>query len=184
MVRARTRTIREHHPQCYQQVGAPAVLRHFLSGSTGREPASLLQLCEKSRTSAHPASRQIDLDLHRTLTTNQRFCSPSSPALPQLRRILLAFSWRNPAIGYCQGLNRCSDPPTVAPGDVGHVILNTSSACFRLAAIALLILQSEEDAFWCLVAVVEAIMPQDYYTKSLVASQVRKFSPVSCSLVT
>uniref|UniRef100_A0A3Q3VSK5 Uncharacterized protein n=1 Tax=Mola mola TaxID=94237 RepID=A0A3Q3VSK5_MOLML len=122
MVRARTRTIREHHPQCYQQ------------------------LCEKSRTSAHPASRQIELDLHRTLTTNQHFCSPSSPALQQLRRILLAFSWRNPAIGYCQGLN-------------------------RLAAIALLILQSEEDAFWCLVAVVEAIMPQDYYTKSLVASQ-------------
>lgn len=60
----------------------------------------------------------------------------------------------------------------------GHVILNTSCASFRLAAIALLILQSEEDAFWCLVAVVEAIMPQDYYTKSLVASQVRKLSPV------
>lgn len=42
----------------------------------------------------------------------------------------------------------------------------------RLAAIALLVLQSEEDAFWCLVAVVETIMPQDYYTKNLVASQV------------
>uniref|UniRef100_A0A665U047 TBC1 domain family, member 2 n=1 Tax=Echeneis naucrates TaxID=173247 RepID=A0A665U047_ECHNA len=104
------------------------------------------QLREKSRTCPHPASRQIQLDLHRTLTTNQQFSSPSSPALHQLRRILLAFSWQNPAIGYCQGLN-------------------------RLAAIALLILQSEEDAFWCLVAVVETIMPQDYYTKNLVASQ-------------
>ncbi|XP_023131803.2 TBC1 domain family member 2A [Amphiprion ocellaris] len=122
MVRARTRSIRERHPQRYQQ------------------------LCEKSRTSPHPASRQIQLDLHRTLTTNQHFSSPSSPALQQLRRILLAFSWQNPAIGYCQGLN-------------------------RLAAIALLVLQSEEDAFWCLVTVVEAIMPQDYYTKNLVASQ-------------
>ncbi|XP_039976279.1 TBC1 domain family member 2A isoform X2 [Xiphias gladius] len=122
VVRARTRTIRDRHPQHYQQ------------------------LCEKSHTSPHPASRQIQLDLHRTLTTNQHFSSPSSPALQQLRRILLAFSWQNPAIGYCQGLN-------------------------RLAAIALLILQSEEDAFWCLVAVVEAIMPQDYYTKNLVASQ-------------
>lgn len=48
----------------------------------------------------------------------------------------------------------------------------------RLAAISLLVLQREEDAFWCLVAVVEAIMPQDYYTKSLVASQVRRHSPV------
>ncbi|KAM4555974.1 TBC1 domain family member 2A isoform 2-T3 [Odontesthes bonariensis] len=121
VVRARTRTIWERHPQRYEQ------------------------LCEKSRLSPHPASRQIQLDLHRTLTTNQHF-SPSSPALQQLRRILLAFSWLNPAVGYCQGLN-------------------------RLAAIALLVLQSEEDAFWCLVAVVEAIMPQDYYTKNLVASQ-------------
>ncbi|TKS65012.1 TBC1 domain family member 2A [Collichthys lucidus] len=122
MVRTRTRTIREHHPQRYQQ------------------------LCEKSRTSPHSVSRQIQLDLHRTLTTNQHFSSPSSPALQQLRRVLLAFSWQNPAIGYCQGLN-------------------------RLAAIALLVLQSEEDAFWCLVTVVETIMPQDYYTKNLVASQ-------------
>ncbi|XP_035524901.1 TBC1 domain family member 2A-like [Morone saxatilis] len=122
VVQTRTRTIREHHPQRYQQ------------------------LCEKSRTSPHPASRQIQLDLHRTLTTNQNFSSPSSPALQQLRRILLAFSWQNPAIGYCQGLN-------------------------RMAAIALLVLQSEEDAFWCLVAVVETIMPQDYYTKNLIASQ-------------
>ncbi|XP_067374023.1 TBC1 domain family member 2A isoform X2 [Channa argus] len=122
-VRARTRTIRERHPQRYQQ------------------------LSEKTRKSPHPASRQIELDLHRTLTTNQHFSSPSCPALQQLRRILLAFSWHSPGIGYCQGLN-------------------------RLAAIALLILQSEEDAFWCLVAVVETIMPQDYYTKNLLASQV------------
>ncbi|KAM3866923.1 TBC1 domain family member 2A [Diretmus argenteus] len=122
VVRARTRSIRERHPQRYEQ------------------------LCEKSRTSPHPASRQIQLDLHRTLTSNQHFSSPSSHALQQLRRILLAFSWQNPGIGYCQGLN-------------------------RLAALALLVLQSEEDAFWCLVAVVEAMMPQDYYTKSLVASQ-------------
>ncbi|KAF7647452.1 hypothetical protein LDENG_00172230 [Lucifuga dentata] len=122
VVLARTKTIRERHPQRYQQ------------------------LCEKSRTSPHSASRQIQLDLHRTLTTNQHFSSPCSPTLQQLQRILLAFSWQNPAIGYCQGLN-------------------------RLAAIALLVLQSEEDAFWCLVAVVETIMPQDYYTKNLVASQ-------------
>lgn len=42
----------------------------------------------------------------------------------------------------------------------------------RLAAVALLVLESEEEAFWCLVAIVETIMPQDYYTKDLVASQV------------
>ncbi|KAM9375974.1 TBC1 domain family member 2A [Pholidichthys leucotaenia] len=122
LIRLRTGAIRDRHPERYEQ------------------------LCEKSRTSPHPASRQIQLDLHRTLTTNQNFSSPSSPALQQLRRILLAFSWHNPIIGYCQGLN-------------------------RVAAIALLVLQSEEAAFWCLVTVVESIMPQDYYTKNLVASQ-------------
>ncbi|XP_034055994.1 TBC1 domain family member 2A-like isoform X2 [Gymnodraco acuticeps] len=122
LVRARTRSARERHPQRYQQ------------------------LCEKSDASPCPASRQIQLDLHRTLTTNQHFSSPSSPALQQLRRVLLAFSWQNPAIGYCQGLN-------------------------RLAALALLVLQSEEEAFWCLVAVVENILPPDYYTKQLLASQ-------------
>ncbi|XP_041653682.1 TBC1 domain family member 2A isoform X2 [Cheilinus undulatus] len=122
LVRTRTRTIREHHPQRYNQ------------------------LCEKSRLSPHSASRQIQLDLHRTLVTNQHFSSPSSSSLQQLRRILLAFSWQNPLIGYCQGLN-------------------------RLAALALLVLQNEEDAFWCLVAVVENIMPQDYYTKTLLGSQ-------------
>lgn len=46
-----------------------------------------------------------------------------------------------------------------------------SSVRLRVAALALLVLQDEEDAFWCLVAVVEVIMPQDYYTKNLLASQ-------------
>ncbi|XP_045323782.1 TBC1 domain family member 2A isoform X3 [Leopardus geoffroyi] len=42
----------------------------------------------------------------------------------------------------------------------------------RLAAIALLVLEEEECAFWCLVAIVETIMPADYYSKTLTSSQV------------
>ncbi|KAK1789339.1 hypothetical protein P4O66_015278, partial [Electrophorus voltai] len=122
MVRSRTRQLRNRHPDLFQQ------------------------LCEKSHATPHPVSRQIQLDLHRTLTTNRHFCSPSSPQLRQLRRVLLAFSWHNPAVGYCQGLN-------------------------RLAAIALLVLQSEEEAFWCLLAIVQFLVPQDYYTKTLLGSQ-------------
>lgn len=41
----------------------------------------------------------------------------------------------------------------------------------RLAAIALLYLE-QEDAFWCLVTIVEVFMPRDYYTKTLLGSQV------------
>ncbi|KAI5100645.1 TBC1 domain family member 2A [Silurus meridionalis] len=122
MVRARTHTLRQRHPDLFQK------------------------LCKKSQATPHPAARQIQLDLHRTLTTNQCFSSPSSPMVQQLQRVLLAFSWQNPAVGYCQGLN-------------------------RLAAIALLVLQSEEEAFWCLVAIVQFLMPKDYYTKTLLGSQ-------------
>ncbi|XP_041042605.1 TBC1 domain family member 2A isoform X3 [Carcharodon carcharias] len=42
----------------------------------------------------------------------------------------------------------------------------------KLAAIALLILREEEDAFWCLVAIIDCIMPEDYYSKTLTGSQV------------
>lgn len=41
----------------------------------------------------------------------------------------------------------------------------------RLAAIALLFL-SEEDAFWCLVAIVERLMPVSYYQHSLADAHV------------
>ncbi|KAG1962351.1 TBC1 domain family member 2A [Pimephales promelas] len=122
MIQTRTKTLRERHPDRYQE------------------------LCEKSRTSPHLVPRQIQLDLDRTLTTNQYFSPPSSPLIQKLERVLQAFSWQNPTIGYVQGLN-------------------------RLAAIALLVLQDEEDAFWCLVVVVEYIMPHNYYTKDLLGCQ-------------
>ena len=44
----------------------------------------------------------------------------------------------------------------------------------RLAAVALLFL-SEEDAFWCLVAIIETIMPKDYYTQSLLGAHVDQY---------
>ncbi|KAJ8248748.1 hypothetical protein GJAV_G00227310 [Gymnothorax javanicus] len=99
-----------------------------------------------AREKQNPASKQIELDLLRTLPNNKHYSSPESPGIHKLRNVLLAFSWRNPDIGYCQGLN-------------------------RLAAIALLYLE-EVDAFWCLVSIVEVFMPRDYYTKTLLGSQV------------
>lgn len=64
------------------------------------------------------------------------------------------------------------------------------SSLLRLAAVALLVLEEEESAFWCLVAIVETILPADYYSKTLTASQVRgragtwrpcRAEPLSCS---
>uniref|UniRef100_A0A673CQY2 Rab-GAP TBC domain-containing protein n=1 Tax=Sphaeramia orbicularis TaxID=375764 RepID=A0A673CQY2_9TELE len=103
-------------------------------------------LLNVAREKPNPASKQIELDLLRTLPNNKHYSSPSAGGIQKLRNVLMAFSWRNPDIGYCQGLN-------------------------RLAAIALLYLD-QEDAFWTLIAIVEVFMPRDYYTKTLLGSQV------------
>ncbi|KAI5237269.1 TBC1 domain family member 2B isoform X1 [Manis pentadactyla] len=110
------------------------------------EPAYFQTLLQKALEKQNPASKQIELDLLRTLPSNKHYARPTSEGIQKLRSVLLAFSWRNPDIGYCQGLN-------------------------RLAAVALLYLE-QEDAFWCLVTIVEVFMPRDYYTKTLLGSQV------------
>ncbi|NXO73128.1 TBD2A protein, partial [Phainopepla nitens] len=123
------------------------VWRWMVSRPCSPVPGHYQRLLEQSRSTEHPACRQIELDLPRTLTNNKHFSSPTSQLIPKLRRVLLAFSWHNPAIGYCQGLN-------------------------RLAAVALLVLEDEESAFWCLVYIVENLMPADYYSDTLITSQV------------
>ncbi|XP_055488447.1 TBC1 domain family member 2A [Leucoraja erinacea] len=119
-------------------------VRHIRERYGSNRYQELLKLCKNKQQAA---SKQIELDLPRTLTNNTHFSSPSSKMVQMLRRMLLAYSWQNPDIGYCQGLN-------------------------RLAGIALLVLQEEEDAFWCLVAIADCIMPEDYYSKTLTGSQV------------
>ncbi|XP_060115895.1 TBC1 domain family member 2B [Heteronotia binoei] len=110
------------------------------------EPGYFQNLLQNALKKQNPASKQIELDLLRTLPNNKHYASPTSEGIQKLRNVLLAYSWRNPDIGYCQGLN-------------------------RLAAIALLYLE-QEDAFWCLVTIVEIFMARDYYTKTLLGSQV------------
>ncbi|XP_036186135.1 TBC1 domain family member 2A isoform X5 [Myotis myotis] len=131
---------REHRPRVWRWLIHRRV-QHL------QAPGRYQELLSRSQTCKHPAARQIELDLNRTFTNNKHFTCPTSSFPDKLRRVLLAFSWQNPSIGYCQGLN-------------------------RLAAIALLVLGEEESAFWCLVAIVETIMPADYYSKTLTASQV------------
>nr|XP_060156689.1 TBC1 domain family member 2A isoform X2 [Globicephala melas] len=131
---------REHRPRVWKWLVRLRV-RHL------QGPGRYQELLSRSQACKHPAARQIELDLNRTFPSNKHFTCPASSFPDRLRRVLLAFSWQNPAIGYCQGLN-------------------------RLAAIALLVLDEEESAFWCLVAIVETIMPADYYSKTLLASQV------------
>ncbi|XP_074604411.1 TBC1 domain family member 2B-like [Brevipalpus obovatus] len=97
----------------------------------------------------NPAVKQIELDLLRTLPNNKHFHSIKSPGIMRLRQVLTAYSLHNPSVGYCQGMN-------------------------RLAAVALLFM-SEEDAFWCLLAIIERIMPPNYFVSNLLGAHVDQY---------
>lgn len=87
---------------------------------------------------------QIDMDIYRTLTDNVFF--RKGPGVSKLKEVLLAYSRRNPEVGYCQGMN-------------------------LIAASLLLIMPTAEDAFWILASMVEIILPQHYYDHGLLASR-------------
>merc|ERR1719195_2122205 len=93
-----------------------------------------------------PAAKQIELDLLRTLPNNIYYENNHSKGVPKLRRVLLAYSLHNPELEYCQGFN-------------------------RIAAMALLFLD-EEEAFWCLLYILEVLLPETYYKKQMVGAQV------------
>lgn len=90
-----------------------------------------------SKTSSSNSTKQIELDLLRTLPKNKHFEDLDSSGTVRLRRVLTAYAEHNPKVGYCQGMN-------------------------RLAAVALLVLP-EEEAFYCVVAIIDNIMPKGYY---------------------
>ena len=90
----------------------------------------------------------IEKDVDRTFPDHQYF-RHSGQGISALRRVLQAFALHNPDVGYCQSLN--------------------------FVAGMMLIFMNEEDAFWLLVTVVETILPDDYYTKSMVGTYVDQF---------
>jgi hypothetical protein len=87
----------------------------------------------------NPCFYQIELDIKRTF--------PDSPPeetedlLDPLKNVLTAYSWRNPTVGYCQGMNFI----------VGR----------------LLRFMNEEEAFWTLTMLLESILPIDYYSNMI-----------------
>lgn len=87
---------------------------------------------------------QIQMDINRTLTDNVYF--RKGPGVGKLNEVLLAYSRRNPEVGYCQGMN-------------------------LITASLLLIMPTAEDAFWILVSIIENILPRHYYDNSLLTSR-------------
>ncbi|KAF1332182.1 Tbc domain-containing protein, partial [Globisporangium splendens] len=100
-------------------------------------------LVEQSEGVDSAPFRQIELDIDRTFShSGTKICTEEGRAV--LRRILRAYSIRNPSIGYCQGLNFI----------VGFLTLAVE----------------EEAAFWLLAVICEDLYP-GYYTPTMAETQ-------------
>jgi len=87
-----------------------------------------------------PATKQIDHDLPRTFPGHPWLDTPEGHAA--VRRVLVGYSFRDSDVGYCQGLN-------------------------YVAALLLLVMKTEEEAFWMLAVLLEDVLVNDCYTDNL-----------------
>ncbi|TQD74886.1 hypothetical protein C1H46_039591 [Malus baccata] len=87
-----------------------------------------------------PATKHIGHDLPRTFPGHPWLDTPEGHAA--LRRVLVGYSFRDSDVGYCQGLN-------------------------YVAALLLLVMKTEEDAFWMLAVLLENVLVNDCYTNNL-----------------
>ncbi|KAH9479789.1 Putative GTPase-activating protein [Psilocybe cubensis] len=135
------------YPQCTRlvQVGLPNRLRgemwETLSGSIFlrfSNPGYYERLLEENKGTTNTSTDDIEKDLHRSLPEYAGY--QSEEGINSLRRVLRAYSYMNPELGYCQAMN--------------------------ILAAAILIYMSEEQAFWLLEVLCGRLLP-GYYAPSM-----------------
>lgn len=135
------------YPQCTRlvQVGLPNRLRgemwETLSGSLFlryAHPGYYERILQEHKGRTSTSTEDIEKDLHRSLPEYVGY--QSEEGIGALRRVLQAYSFMNPELGYCQAMN--------------------------ILAAAILIYMSEEQAFWLLEVLCGRLLP-GYYAPSM-----------------
>ncbi len=96
------------------------------------------EILEANKGKRSLAIDEIEKDLNRSLPEYPAY--QSDEGIDRLRRVLTAYSWKNPDVGYCQAMN--------------------------IVMAALLIYMSEEQAFWCLSVLCDRMVP-GYYSNTM-----------------
>ncbi|KAG1045709.1 hypothetical protein G6F43_011233 [Rhizopus delemar] len=96
------------------------------------------EILKKYEGKSSVATEEIEKDLNRSLPEYAGYQSPEG--IDRLRRVLTAYAWKNPELGYCQAMN--------------------------IATSAFLIYTTEEQAFWLLHVLVDRMCP-GYYSTSM-----------------
>ncbi|WWC71777.1 uncharacterized protein I206_105736 [Kwoniella pini CBS 10737] len=108
-------------------------------------PGEYAEILAVHKNDLSPVHADIEKDVSRTFPGNV-FFGGDGPGVAKLRRVLTAYSWHNPSVGYCQGMN-------------------------MLAATLLLTHTDEEQAYWVLTSLIDRLLPTNFYSASLLASR-------------